>query len=149
MGGALEKEGRSRQALAGDSRDLRVGFPASLAGDLSWQALRASVDARGRCSGETARLSKAESPGQEVPGTARTPCLAFPFQRCAAPAPGHHVDLKPTGRRGSAPLLQLAQGPSTRFQWNRRLPESELVIGPSAVSFRAACDISLVWHPAS
>lgn len=57
------------------------------------------------------------------------------------------MDLKPTRPPGSCPSSAIGQGRPHSCPIGWLLAESELGIGPSALSFRAARDVSRVWHP--
>lgn len=81
----------------------------------------------------------------------RTPCRGVdsgPGPAAAAATPsGHHVDLKPTPPPGSCPSPPIGRGRPHLCPIEWLLPESELGIGPSAVSLRAARDVRSVWRP--
>lgn len=120
--------------------------------------------ARSRCSGNVWRKDQCHwtlpghllirtDPGLQKawtrPPTHATPGWGHQLQGAAAAAPPsrQHVDLKPTPPAGSCPSSAIGRGRPHLRPIGWPLPESELGIRPSAVSFRAARDVSGVWHP--
>lgn len=70
--------------------------------------------------------------------------------RCSAPAAPpsrRHMDLKPTLPPRSCPSSTIGRDSPHLCPIEWLLPESELGIGPTVVSFRAARDVIGVWHP--